>query len=107
MFRNVSALLKPDWQDLSYLLPQADRPLDSQDSNCMYAPLVTKQVTDMTEAECVAPESRRHLEKNKDTVHDPKDGSVSVSAGEEDWATGLMEPNEWKGCTRNVCQNYI
>lgn len=73
----------------------------------MYAPLVTKQVTDMTEAKCVAPQSRRHLEKNKDIVHDPKDGSVSVSASEDDWATGLMELNEWKDCTRNVCQNYI
>lgn len=78
------SFVKTRLTDLSYLLPQADRPLDSQDLNCMYAPLVTKQVTDMTEAKCVAPQSRRHLEKNKDIVHDPKDGSVSVSASEDD-----------------------
>lgn len=60
----------------------------------MYAPLVTKEITNMTEAKCVTPESRRYLEKNKDVVHDPKDGSVSVSASKEDWQVSWNWMNE-------------
>lgn len=68
------------------------------------APLVTKQITDTTEAKCVTlgPRSRRI-----ETLSAVLKMTLSVSAWKEDWLAGFIDVNDWKKtCCCNVSSQF-